>query len=185
MSIPASPTCSHISGPTMSCARVSNTKIKFTYSSISATTGFSASINQLVNYMVADQAVTFKLEIYNSENFLMEQHTAYQLTYSESVLTTVTVNNNDNIALGEASNVTLTVTNSFSLYTSLDVTKTKIVIKIPTGFTAAGDCVSTQGTCSLVGSQYEVTSAGKTLTNVAITMRGIVLGYFDPASGSF
>lgn len=108
------------------------------------------------------------------------------LSYTESTLTSVTINNDDNIALGEASNITLTITNSLTLYSSLDLTLTQIDITIPAEFTIGSVCTSTSGTCvKFSDSIYRVTNVGLSMTNLNITLTDLQLNYFDPTSGTF
>ena len=61
----------------------------------------------------------------------MEEYLVQGVTYSESTLTSVTTNNDSNIAVGELSNITLTISNSLALYASLNRTLTQLDITIP------------------------------------------------------
>ena len=55
-----------------------------------------------------------------------------------------------------------------------------MLITIPTGFIASGTCVSTKGACLMNSDagNYEVRGIGKTLTDVHVTLKGIILNYF-------
>ena len=90
-----------------------------------------ASVSGITNYLVGDQTVNYALAIFDSGDYKMEEYLVQGVTYSESTLTSVTTNNDSNIAVGELSNITLTISNSLALYASLNRTLTQLDITIP------------------------------------------------------
>lgn len=188
MALPTTVSCTVISGiSSINCIRASATSLKVVYLAAPSSSTISFSLANMQNYLIGDQATTYSLNVFNSGNYPMEKYTSYALTYSESTLTTVAINHDDNIALGEASNITLTVTNSFSLYSSLDRTLTQLDVTIPAQFTIGTTCTVTGGgTCSPFSSSvYRITNVGLSLTSLNINLNSVVLDYFNPTSPSF
>ena len=124
MTLPTTITCTTIAGITsVSCLRSSATSLKVIYNADPTATLISFSFGGMENYRVADTSVSFSFKIYNQGNYQMEQKTT-GVTYTESIITSAALNHDDNIALGEESNITITLTNSFSLYGSFDAALT-------------------------------------------------------------
>lgn len=81
MTLPASPSCTAISGASISCGNVSPTQLKVVYTSVpSATVHFS--LGSVTNYLVGDQAINYASRIYDSGDFQMEQFLLSPVTYS-------------------------------------------------------------------------------------------------------
>ena len=127
--VPASPSCSATSG-TITCSKLSAYQLKAVYDTTPADT-IEFTLTNIINYDLADYDVTFSISIYDSENYLMEVDDEYNLTFVEATFSSITANNDDNIALGEASNITLTITNGFSIDSSFSTSLTKLTITIP------------------------------------------------------
>ena len=54
----------------------------------------------MVNFDLADFDVTFSVSVFDSAGYLMESYNELNITFTEAELSSVTVNNDDNIALG-------------------------------------------------------------------------------------
>ena len=131
MSVPGTPSCLAQAGITsISCVALSSNQLKITYAS-SPGGSVQASVSGITNYLVGDQTVNYALAIFDSGDYKMEEYLVQGVTYSESTLTSVTTNNDSNIAVGELSNITLTISNSLALYASLNRTLTQLDITIP------------------------------------------------------
>ena len=88
-------------------------------------------LQDIANYDLADFDVSFSVNVYDGEDYLMEQYAEYNVSFTEAQISSITVNNDDNIALGEVSNVTLTITNGFSINAAFDSTLTQVDVTIP------------------------------------------------------
>ena len=81
MTLPASPSCTAISGGSITCVNASPTQLKVTYTSVpSATIQFS--LASVTNYLVGDQVVNYAARIYDSGDYQMEQYITSPVTYS-------------------------------------------------------------------------------------------------------
>ena len=116
----------------------------------------------------------------------MEEITT-RLIYTKTNFTSASINYDDDIALGEGSNITITLSNSFSLYSSFYPSLTTLLVTIPSGFTISDACTATGGgTCSKVTpAMYRVANVGLSLTNFSITMENLIPNYFDNVSDTF
>lgn len=126
MTLPTPLSCSAVSGITnISCIAVSNIQLKVVYLSTPSSV-IQFNLASVVNYLVGDQSVAYTLQIFDSGNYKMEEYLSQFFAYSESTLTSVNPNNDRNVALGELSNITLTISNALTLYPSLDASLTQL-----------------------------------------------------------
>ena len=72
MSLPTTPSCSVVTGPSITCSRQSNTKLKLAYTSVPLSTNLEINLDQLTNYLIGESAQTFNIYIRDSGDFFME-----------------------------------------------------------------------------------------------------------------
>ena len=129
ISVPAIPSCSPSSG-TITCSQQSSQILKVVYTSTPGNI-VQLTLQDIANYDLANFDVSFSVNVYDGEDYLMEQYAEYNVSFTEAQISSITVNNDDNIALGEVSNVTLTITNGFSINAAFDSTLTQVDVTIP------------------------------------------------------
>ena len=184
IAVPASPSCSASSG-TVTCSQHSASVLKAIYATTPGDV-VQFTITSLVNYDLADLDVTFSVEVFDLQDYLMEKDEEFNVTFTEAQIASVSTNNDDNIALGEVSNITLTITNGFSISNQFDAALAMVEITIPPEFTIGTECTTTSGSCAPVSASiYRVTNVGHTLTNMNVTMKDMLINYFDPISSTF
>ena len=187
MSPPSTPSCTSVSGLTAAaCSIVSgNIKVIMTFGGgFPSNKTVSFNISSVTNGQLA-QSNDFSIQSSDTNNFAMETGTS-SVTYTPATITTVSVNNNNNIVVLNKSNVTLTVSTPFTLQSSYLASNTQLIITIPPDFTIGSTCSSTLGTCSPANSTaYTITGIGLTVSSVVITLTNITLPYFSSTSSSF
>ena len=187
MVVPSTPSCVAISGiASINCIAASALTLKVVLTSAPTAGSIVFSLGTVQNYRVAE-TLGFSLDIFNSGNYAMESKSSSTVTFVKSTISSSSLNFNDNIAVGGFSNITVTLTNSFALYSSFDVALTVLDIHVPADFTIGPNCsVTGGGSCSVLNSSvYRVTSVGLSLTNLNVTLNNLLLSYFDPSSATF
>lgn len=173
MTYSVSLSCASLSGiASISCVIVNTTQAKITYSSL-ASASIQYYILNLTNYQISNTNVVFSMKIYDSINYLMETGTT-NFQFTSALISTISVSNNDKIALYERSQITLTLTTPFALLSSFVASSTSILVTIPAGFTISGNstCLASIGVCSpLSATQYLISGVGLTINNFIITLK--------------
>jgi hypothetical protein len=186
MAYSASPTCVPISGiVSVSCILLNLTAIKVNLGAVPSASA-QISISNIRNYDVATSQ-SFQLFFYNSGNYDMEATGTASTTYSTMAISTFSVNNNDQIALYESSNLTVTLSTPFSMDSSFLANQTSLALTPPTGFSVNSNttCTASIGTCLVANGSISVSGVGLTVTNLITTIKKITLPYFSPTSSSF
>lgn len=184
---PGTPSCTALTGFTsVGCTTFSQT--------VTVTMGFttfpvdykaSFSIGGVQNYDVT-ATVAFAFQTQTAGLYKMEYLASATVSFVADTLTSVGVNNDENVALLSASNISLTITSPFTLRNTLSSASTSVVITIPSGFTIGAACTSSSGSCSATSStEYTVSGPGLTLSNLVVVLNSLTLPYFSPTSSSF
>ena len=149
MAISASPTCSGLSGiSSVSCVLLNTTAIKVNLNAVPLAVSQIA-VFSIRNYDVAT-SVSFQAFFFDSGNFAMESTTVAAVTYTPAAITTFSLNNNNQIALYENSNITITLSTPFALDSSFTPALAALTVTPPASFgiTANTTCASSAGTCT-------------------------------------
>ena len=110
--------CTPVSGiASVSCATSNSTTLVVTFTAVPSATA-QISIASIRNYDVSSTAIPYISHFYNSGGFAMESTNTVTQSYTSDAITSVTINNNDQIALYELSNFTLLVTSPFSIHST-------------------------------------------------------------------
>lgn len=168
------------------CTTPNLTTVKVTFGanpSVSA----QITISSIRNYDISSTAIPFVVYFFNSLDYGMETTPTRSLTFTADSIATFSLNNNDQIALYEDSNITLTVSSPFAIGTSFNSSNTQLVITPPGDFTVdnASTCAATSGACTVSGSTFIIQPVGRSLTGFIVVLRNILLPYFAIASSSF
>lgn len=109
------------------------------------------------------------------------------VTFTAEAIVSVSINHNDQIALYESSNFTLTVSSPFAIGNSFDSTATELVVKTPAEFTLgnATTCAATAGTCTLSNGSFTVSPVGRSLAGFTVVLKNVVIPFISVASTSF
>lgn len=92
--------CSSVSGVgNVSCVLSNTTSLVVTLVLTPNSLTVVIAISSIRNYDISSTAVPFQLFFYSANDYMMEATPIRSLTYNSDTLTTVTVNNNDQIAL--------------------------------------------------------------------------------------
>jgi hypothetical protein len=120
MMISGTVNCNGVTGITgISCARMSNTQLKITYTSGISSQNLKYDVNSVRNYDVAETVINFDVTVYTSDDFIKEKAST-TFTYTEASITTFSVNNDDKITLLDYSQITLTLSTPFTLGASFN-----------------------------------------------------------------
>ena len=186
MTFSATPTCVPISGiASIGCILLNLTAIKVNLNAV-PTASAQISISNIRNYDVATSQ-SFQLFFYNSGDFDMEVTPTGSTTYTPTAISPPTVSNNDQIALYESSNITLTISTPFTMDSSFLVNQTSLTLIPPTGFsiTSNTSCTASIGSCLVINGSFVVSGVGLSVNNLIVTIEQITLPYFSPTSTSF
>ena len=66
MTLPTTPSCSLVAGPTITCSRLSNNQLKIRYDTAPTGTDIIFNLDQLTNYYIGDEPITFKFYVFDS-----------------------------------------------------------------------------------------------------------------------
>lgn len=180
-------TCVAVSGASLSgCVTPNSTTIKVTFAA-GPSSSAQIRLSYIRNYDISNTAISFTVSFFNSLDYPMETTPTRSLTYTADTIVTFSVNNNDQIALYEYSNITLTVSSPFGIDSSFNSSSTQLVITPPGDFTVDNTttCAATSGTCTNSGSTFIVQPVGRSLTGFTVLIRNIQLPFFVVASSSF
>jgi hypothetical protein len=93
------PSCAPISGiSSLNCNLYNSTTLNITLTSNPSST-IQISLISIRNYDVSSTPIPFQIYIYNSGGYAMETTSVYSITYNPDTITTITINNNNQIAL--------------------------------------------------------------------------------------
>jgi hypothetical protein len=185
MAVVGTPVCTALSGiASVACssANASNLQIDLT---AMPTNAISFSASSLQNYQVSSTLVSLQLVAYSAANYASEHTSAASLSFTAATLA-VSVSHDQQLALNEASSITLTVTAPFALSSTLSVSLTTLQIGLPAEIAplANTSCSVSTLSCAIAGSTFTVSSVGLSLSGLAVTLSNI-LPTFSASSSSF
>ena len=125
------PVCTPVSGiASISCATSNASTLVVTFNAAPQSTA-QISFASIVNYDVSGVPISFRAHLFNSGGYAMESTAAVSHSYTVDAITTASVNNNNQIALYENSNLTLTLSAPFALHSTFDSALTQLVVALP------------------------------------------------------
>lgn len=186
MAFSALPSCNALAGVASAGCLILNGSLRVTLGGI-PTGPVQVNISAIRNYDIAETSVSFNVTFYSSTNFQMETTPNSSIIYTAATLSQCSVSNNDQIALNEASNITLTITTPFSIHSSFLVNGTSLKIVLPAELTliANSSCNSGLGACAVSNGSAIVSNVGLGLSSATVTLFNIQLASFNVSSSSF
>ena len=186
MGLAGTPSCTPLSGvAAIDCSGSNSTHLSILLVAVPAPS-ISFSVASLQNYQVSGSQVDLQMTAYNSNNFATEQTPVSSLSFTPTTLA-ATTNNDDQIALSEPSNVTLTITAPFALDSALNPSLTSLKIALPSDILPLSNtsCSSGSLSCSLSGTNFTLLAPGLSISGLAVVLSNVLLNFATGPSSSF